>query len=91
MYKGLSAALQCIFARADADTIYTNTGAKADLYLSNKTRGAMHFFDAASQPTWVVIDPSTGAQVYPGGAAALNIACGIYFDILCQLLSMSQH
>ena len=28
-----------------------------------KTKVASHFFAAANEPTWVIINPSTGAQV----------------------------
>lgn len=58
--------LQHFFTRAcaESNTSYKNTGAKADLYTTDKTKGAMHFFDAAGEATWVIIDPSTGAQVH---------------------------
>ena len=48
---------------AELNSSYKNTGAKADLYTSDGTKGAMHFFDAAGEATWVIIDPSTGVQV----------------------------
>ena len=50
-------------AVAESSTTYMDTGARADLYNSDKVKGAMHFFDAAGEATWVIINPSTGAQV----------------------------
>ncbi len=53
-----------MFACAESDTTYKNTGAIADLYSDTKTKGAMHFFDAAGEATWIIVNPSTGAQVH---------------------------
>ena len=45
------------------DTTYKNTGAKADLYTNPQTTRVMHFFDAADEATWIVVHPTTLAQV----------------------------
>ena len=55
--------LLLIIATAESSDTYKNVGAKADLYFSNMTKGAMHFFDEAGEATWVIMDPMNGAQV----------------------------
>lgn len=50
----------CILLPAETNGTYLNTGAVADLY-TGLTKTARHFFDAASKPTFIIFDPSTGA------------------------------
>ena len=57
--------LQVTLTFAESNSTYKNTGAVADLYTSDRAKGARHFFDAAGEATWVIFDPSTGAQVPP--------------------------
>ncbi|CAK0750586.1 hypothetical protein CVIRNUC_002002 [Coccomyxa viridis] len=46
---------------AQKSTSYLNTGARADLYSNSTLKRAIHFFDDASHPTWILLSP-TGSQ-----------------------------